>query len=70
VLVPRKCPKCARDGKFLEASSCNAIVSYYRCAVCCHVWCYSNDDRLGIPRDVTVAAPDRDLDPLSVPALG
>lgn len=69
MLFRRPCPKCGRDGNFLEASSRNACVSYYRCAVCHHVWCYNNADRLATPRDITVPGPERDLEPLKIPAL-
>jgi hypothetical protein len=39
------CPVCRRDTlRWLEASSKNAEVDYYRCDACAHVWTVSKFD--------------------------
>ena len=48
----RTCPKCGIPGRHLVASSENAIVDYYRCDRCGHVWII---DKQGARRDVTFA---------------
>jgi len=52
-LVPATlCPKCRRTGRHLAASSSDAVVDYYRCESCGHVW--SIDKSQGTRKDVTV----------------
>jgi uncharacterized Zn finger protein len=45
------CPKCTHHGRHLAASSQNALVDYYRCDRCGHVWTI---DKNGNARDVTI----------------
>jgi uncharacterized Zn finger protein len=46
----RICPKCQTLGRHLAATSENAVVDYYRCDRCGHVWTI---DKLGGRHDVT-----------------
>jgi uncharacterized Zn finger protein len=48
------CPKCQRDGRFLEATSEAAWVEYYRCDECGHVWTHDKHKPDSKPRDVTI----------------
>jgi len=42
--TPRGCPSCAHDRvRLLEASSQDAVVNYYRCEACFHVWAIEKD---------------------------
>jgi uncharacterized Zn finger protein len=45
------CPKCTQHGRHLAASSQHALVDYYRCDRCGHVWTV---DKTGKSRDVTI----------------
>jgi hypothetical protein len=38
------CPDCGRDGRWLEDSSRQALVNYYRCDHCGCVWNIRKDD--------------------------
>lgn len=39
------CPSCKNQTpRWLEASSKDAYVNYYRCDVCGHIWTLSKDD--------------------------
>ena len=49
----RPCPRCRKDGRFLDASSANALVDYYRCDYCGTVWALDQDDPTKPPRHVT-----------------
>jgi len=49
----RLCPHCQRPGRFLEAPSRIAMVEYYRCNDCGHVWTYDKNDPDAPPMDVT-----------------
>ena len=50
------CPKCHSLGNHLPATSENALVDYYRCNHCGHVWSL---DKQGARRDVTIDEPLR-----------
>ena len=39
----RICPKCQAQGRLLEAASQDAVVEYYRCNTCGHVWTRDKD---------------------------
>ena len=49
----RVCPKCLRRGRHLTASSQQAVVDYFRCDSCGHVWAV---DKLtdAKARDITI----------------
>jgi len=49
----RTCPACQRPGRLLESSSMNALVLYYRCDHCGHVWTHDKHNPDGPPRDIT-----------------
>jgi hypothetical protein len=48
------CPKCLHQGRHLAASSEYALVDYYRCDRCGHVWTL---DKKGKSRNVTIDVP-------------
>ena len=49
------CPHCdERMGRWLEETSRDTYVNYYRCDACGHVWNVSKDDPYAQPVDVTV----------------
>ena len=55
VVNARACPKCQSDNpRFLAGASHEAMVSFYRCDKCGHVWTVSKQDPDGPIRDVTV----------------
>jgi Zn ribbon nucleic-acid-binding protein len=58
----RICPKCATPGRHLAATSENAVVDYYRCDKCGHVWAV---DRQGARRDITTNVKIADADKAS-----
>ena len=49
------CPVCQQHDtlRFLEASSKNADVNYYRCDACAHVWTVSKFDPASPPTMIT-----------------
>ena len=52
VMMPaRICSKCQTAGRHLAATSENAVVDYYRCDRCGHVWAI---DKGGARHDVTI----------------
>jgi hypothetical protein len=54
----RPCPKChSTTPRFLEDTSKEAFVWYYRCQSCGHVWIVPKDNPDGPIRDVTVDPP-------------
>jgi len=58
------CPVCGREGRFLEASSQQSDVDYFRCDGCGHVWSLNRKNPKSPPRDVTERTPqgrDRSL---------
>ena len=40
----RRCPKCKEPGRLLDNASKEAIVYYYRCDACGHVWSHQKRD--------------------------
>jgi predicted nucleic acid-binding Zn ribbon protein len=45
LMAQQPCPVCRHDTlRWLEASSKNADVNYYRCDACAHVWTVSKSD--------------------------
>lgn len=51
--MPRVCPKCHQVGRLLEAASQDAVVEYYRCDACGHVWSHDKGNPKAPARDVT-----------------
>jgi hypothetical protein len=50
----RVCVRCdVAAGEHLDFRSQNAIVDYFRCAICGHVWVMHNPGRDGTRRDIT-----------------
>ena len=49
----RRCPKCNEPGRLLDDSSKDAIVYYYRCDACRHVWSQRKQDPNAPPTSVT-----------------
>lgn len=48
------CPQCHMPvPRWLEATSKDATVNYYRCNACGHVWTVPKDDPNAPPNDVT-----------------
>jgi Zn-finger nucleic acid-binding protein len=58
-MAARICPKCQMPGRHLAATSENAVVDYYRCDGCGHVWAI---DKQGARRDVTIPITIADAD--------
>jgi len=50
----RLCPKCGKAGQFLPATSETAVVDYYRCPACAHVWCVDRHNPTAPIRHVTI----------------
>ena len=55
----RPCPECQRpDPRLLEALSRDALVLYYRCAGCAHIWHVWKSDPDG-PQRSNIETPQR-----------
>jgi hypothetical protein len=54
----RKCPRCSKPGRFLPATSEHAVVDYYRCDWCRHVWTVDKKDTTSRLRDITIPVQD------------
>jgi len=55
----RTCPKCAKLGRFLPATSENAVVNYHRCDSCWHVWTVDKTKTNARLRDITITIPSK-----------
>lgn len=55
----RPCPKCQqRTPRWLEESSKDALVNYYRCERCANVWTVPKDTPDAPPSIITRTTPD------------
>ena len=54
VVPHRLCPLCRKPGRLLPDSSHDAVVEYYRCDDCNHVWSHQKDVPESPPKQVTV----------------
>lgn len=53
----RPCPACGRPSpRYVSGVSETALVNYYRCEACGHVFAVSKDNPDGPHRDITVSA--------------
>lgn len=48
------CTQCHRPGRLLPSSSEGAVVDYYRCDACGHVWTRDKANPDAKPRDITI----------------
>jgi rubredoxin len=53
-LPHRNCPICTVQGRLFEHVSQEALVDYYRCDKCGHIWTHHKGNVSAPPRDVTV----------------
>jgi hypothetical protein len=61
--MPEKlCPVCRNQGFLLEETSRDALVNYYSCSVCRHIWTLNKSDPNAPPRNVTIPPGRRDPD--------
>jgi uncharacterized Zn finger protein len=53
-MTENTCPRCASQGRLLVESSKDAVVDYFRCDRCGHVWNRDKKNPNAPTRDVTI----------------
>jgi transposase-like protein len=53
-MTENTCPRCTSQGRLLVESSKDAVVDYFRCDRCGHVWNRDKKNPNAPPRDVTI----------------